>query len=196
MTLRVRLISPAWSEAGREARFDDEGPLDPRGLADARAAADELGAAPGAVYASPSRRCRETAEALGPAEVVVADVWAGCAMGRWRGRTLTELAGAEPEAVARWLADPAAAPHGGESVRELRARIGGVLDAAAGREAGGAGGRLVAVVEPDVVRAAVLHALALPDETFWRLDVRPLTVTELVGRAGRWNLLLGRAAGA
>jgi hypothetical protein len=35
-------------------------------------------------------------------------------------------------------------------------------------------------------------ALGLPLSVFWRLDVPPLTVTELSGRAGRWNLRLGR----
>lgn len=53
-------------------------------------------------------------------------------------------------------------------------------------------GRLIAVVEPDVVRAAVVHALGAGDTSFWRIDVRPLTATELSGRAGRWNVLLGR----
>lgn len=57
------------------------------------------------------------------------------------------------------------------------------------------GGRLLAVVEPAVVRAALLHALGLPMETFWRLDVAPLTLTELSGRSGRWNLLCGRPLG-
>nr|EIF93375.1 phosphoglycerate mutase [Streptomyces tsukubensis NRRL18488] len=42
-----------------------------------------------------------------------------------------------------------------------------------------------------MVRAAVVHALALPPEAFWRLDVPALTVTELSGREGRWNLRLG-----
>ncbi|GHJ93227.1 hypothetical protein SNE510_27460 [Streptomyces sp. NE5-10] len=45
-------------------------------------------------------------------------------MGRWCGRTLEEVAGAEAEAVSLWLSDPAAAPHGGESLREFRTLIG------------------------------------------------------------------------
>jgi hypothetical protein len=39
-------------------------------------------------------------------------------------------------------------------------------------------------------------ALGLPLSVFWRLDVPPLTVTELSGRAGRWNLRLGRPLAA
>ncbi|MEJ8643356.1 histidine phosphatase family protein [Streptomyces sp. MS1.HAVA.3] len=49
-----------------------------------------------------------------------------------------------------------------------------------------------AVVEQAVVRAAVVHALDLPAAAFWRLDVRPESVTTLTGRAGRWNLLVGQ----
>lgn len=108
-------------------------------------------------------------------------------MGRWRGRTLDEVAVAEPEAVGRWSADPSCAPHGGESVRDACARVGRWLDAL--RETDG---RTLAVVEPDVVRAAVVHAVGLPPWGFWRWDVAPLTATELSGRAGRWNVRLGR----
>ncbi|MGW4811202.1 hypothetical protein ACWEPB_06045 [Kitasatospora cineracea] len=42
---------------------------------------------------------------------------------------------------------------------------------------------------------ALQHALAEapsePAAAFWRLDVAPLTVTSLSGRAGRWNLHCG-----
>jgi broad specificity phosphatase PhoE len=53
-------------------------------------------------------------------------------------------------------------------------------------------GRVLAVTEPAVTRAAIVRALALPAEAFWRLDVAPLTLTELSGRSGRWNLRCGR----
>ncbi|MYX76775.1 histidine phosphatase family protein, partial [Streptomyces sp. SID3915] len=78
------------------------------------------------------------------------------------------------------------APHGGEAVRDVCARVGTWLDSVARLD-----GRTLAVVEPEVVRAAVLHALDLPVAAFWRIDVPPLTATELSGRAARWNLRLG-----
>ncbi|MCC3777961.1 histidine phosphatase family protein, partial [Streptomyces sp. UNOB3_S3] len=146
---------------------------------------------------APSRRCRETAAALGLSPEPAPGI-ADLAVGRWRGRSLDELAAAEPEAVAAWLADPAAAPHGGESVVALVGRVGAWLD---GLGSGNDGenddgdGRVLAVAEPAVVRAAVVHALALPPQAFWRLDVRPLTLTALSGRAGRWNLRCGEALG-
>ncbi|MGW7366285.1 histidine phosphatase family protein [Streptomyces sp. NPDC054841] len=185
MTVRVTLISPATSEALRDVRFDDDSSLDPAGIARAEAAAGALAPASHA-YTSPSLRCRRTAQALGLDAEPLTDL-AACAMGRWRGQTLDAVAAAEEEAVALWLGDPTAAPHGGESLRDVRIRVGAWLDTLHSRA-----GRIVTVAEPDVIRAAVIHALSAPDQTFWRLDVRPLTATELSGRAQRWNLRSGR----
>ncbi|MFC5029157.1 histidine phosphatase family protein [Streptomyces sp. DSM 41987] len=186
MTVRVFLVSSAESQAFAEARFDDgTSPLTDAGERRARAGAPGLPGATAYLTAS-SERCRRTAELLGitAGEQPPLRDWD---MGRWRGLRLDEVSAAEPEAVAGWLSDPAAAPHGGESLTELCERVGGWLD-------GGApdGGRVLAVAEPAVVRAAVVHAVGLPPQAFWRLDVLPLTVTELVGRAGRWNLRCGR----
>ncbi|MEV6975003.1 histidine phosphatase family protein [Kitasatospora sp. NPDC093806] len=187
MTVRVIFISPAIGDALRQARFDDDGPLDESGVRAARAAGPALPAADRHL-ASPSTRCRRTAEELGLTGVVAEEALRGCGMGRWRGRTLDEVAAEEPQAVLEWLADPEAAPHGGESVRELCARVGEWLD---GTAAAGPAGRLLVVAEPDVVRAAAVHALGVPAHAFWRLDVPPLATTGLTGRAGRWNLRLG-----
>ncbi|MEU8525513.1 MULTISPECIES: histidine phosphatase family protein [Streptomyces] len=190
MTVRLTLVAPAMNTALREARFDD-GPLEPAGRAAAAAvaAAGALRTEGARVRVSPSVRCRETADALGlggaaePREAL-----AGCAMGRWRGLRLDEVAAAEGPAVAAWLADPAAAPHGGESLRALRERVGAWVERLEP-------GWVVAVVEPDVLRAVVVHALGLDDAVLWRLDPRPLSVTHLTGRAGRWNLRLGEPLG-
>ncbi|MEU2715331.1 histidine phosphatase family protein [Streptomyces sp. NPDC007205] len=189
MTSRVLLVSPATSVSLRQARFDDGGSLDEAGTARARAAAGSLPAA-GRVAVSPGARCRETATALGLDGVPVPEL-AGLDVGRWRGRTLQEVGAAEPEAVGHWLTDPGCAPHGGESVQDLCARVARWLADAQAVE-----GRTVAVVEPEVVRAAAVDALGVPPTVFWRLDVPPLTVTELSGRAGRWNLRLGRPLAA
>ncbi|MFD8809287.1 histidine phosphatase family protein [Streptomyces sp. NPDC059597] len=189
MTSRVLLVSPASSPALRQARFyDGLGPLDASGAARARAAAGMLPRAE-RVVRSPGARCQETAGELGLGAAELPNL-ATLDAGRWRGRTLAEVGGAEPEALMRWLTDPESAPHGGESVHALCQRVGGWLESEVPADA-----RTLAVVEPDVVRAAVVHALVLPPETFWRLDVLPLTVTELSGRAGRWNLRLGRPLG-
>ncbi|MFI6008665.1 histidine phosphatase family protein [Streptomyces sp. NPDC051243] len=188
MTSRVTLISSAISLALREARFDDGCPLDATGLRHARAAAGALTAVD-RTWVSPSLRCRQTAEALGLDAAVVPEL-AGLDIGRWRGATLADVTAKEPEQVARWMADPSSAPHDGESVREFCDRIAAWLDSAARFD-----GRTVAVVDPEVIRAAAVRALGAPEPTFWRIDVPPLTATELSGRSGRWNLRLGQPLG-
>ena len=109
-------------------------------------------------------------------------------MGGWRGRTLAEVADAEPVAVSAWLSDPDFAGHGGESLRQLCDRVAGWLTRmAAGRGPGAGRRRTGRRPRRGGVRARV------PVDAFWRLDVPPLTATELSGRGGRWNLGLGRA---
>lgn len=185
MTSRLVLVSPATGPSLREARFDDGASLDEGGAARARAAAGSLPMT-ARVFVSPSARCRETAVALGLDGRDVPEL-AGLDVGRWRGRTLEEVVAAEPEVVRHWLDDPGYAPHGGESVADLFVRVGSWLETVAAVD-----GRTLAVVEPEVVRAVVVHALGLPLSAFRRLDVPPLTATEVSGRSGRWNLRLGR----
>ncbi|MFF9769086.1 histidine phosphatase family protein [Streptomyces sp. NPDC053086] len=186
MTSRVYLVSPATSASLRQARFDDGGgSIDDAGAVRARAAAGALPPA-ARVLVSPSVRCRETAAALGLEGTAVPEL-AGLDVGRWRGRTLDEVGTAEPEAVGHWLTDPDCAPHGGETVSDFCSRVADRLSDGSFTD-----GRTVAVVEPEVVRAMVMHVLGPPLSAFWRLDVPPLTVTELSGRAGRWNLRLGQ----
>ncbi|MER8068157.1 histidine phosphatase family protein [Streptomyces sp. NPDC094034] len=222
MTTRLMLISPAMDRALREARFPRTGEpadggaagdaLDALGLRQAEAVRETFPAT-ATTYVSPSARCRRTAEALG-LDAKPLPALAPCAMGGWQGRTLDEVAAAEPHAVASWLSDPASAPHGGESLLTLLARAAHWLDTLADGTPGDgtprddtpddgtprsgtpgdgtAGGRVIAVAEPDIIRACAVHALGATPAAFWRIDVRPLTATELSGRAGRWNLLSGR----
>jgi broad specificity phosphatase PhoE len=153
----MTLISPALGPSLREARFDDgTTSLGDDGTAQARTAAGTLCPAV-RVVTSPSVRCRETATALGLTADESPDELAGLRVGRWQGLTLGEVGRSEPEAVALWLGDPDSSPRGGESVRGLCLRIGRWLDAASRTD-----GHTIAVVEPDVVRAAVVHVLGPP----------------------------------
>ncbi|MFF1477723.1 histidine phosphatase family protein [Streptomyces sp. NPDC058301] len=185
MTVRVMLISPPADRYAREARVGDD------------AAAPDEGAvrrvkAAAAALPVPARRLKppsslyELADGLPTCDEPALTDWD---LGHWRGRRLDELSATDPTGVRAWLTDPAAAPHGGESLLALIARVGAWLDTLPA-----AGGRILAVASPAVVRAAVTHALTLPPASFWRLDVAPLTLTELSGRAGRWNLRCGRPA--
>ncbi|MEU8827714.1 histidine phosphatase family protein [Streptomyces sp. NPDC048636] len=182
--VRITLVTPAVNAALRQVRFDDA-PPDPSALRRAEAAAGALPHHDTSLTA-PSVRCRGTARALG-LDAAVTEELRDLDVGRWRGRSLDEVGRQTPEEMAAWLTDPAAAPHGGESLLELLERVGAWLSDRAGHEE-----RVLAVADPPVVRAALVHALGVPAATFWRLDTAPLTATELSGRAGRWNLRCGR----
>ncbi|MFF9349117.1 histidine phosphatase family protein [Streptomyces sp. NPDC014734] len=183
------LISPALNAALREARFDGDAPLDPAGARQAREAAAAVPSADRYVC-GPSERCAGTADALG-LRAAREPALRGWDMGRWAGRRLADVGADEPDAVSAWLADPSAAPHGGESLLAFCGRVGEWLESVPGPD-GGDRVRWVAVAEPAVVRASIVAALALPASAFWRLDVAPLTLTGLRGRSGRWNLECGR----
>ncbi|MGW3863741.1 histidine phosphatase family protein, partial [Streptomyces sp. NPDC005047] len=85
-----------------------------------------------------------------------------------------------------WLTDPDAAPHGGESVRGICRRTANWLSSLP-PEIDSA----LAIAEPAVLRAALIHALSEPTTAFWHLDVPPLSVVSLVWRGGRWSVQLG-----
>ncbi|MFG2218861.1 MULTISPECIES: histidine phosphatase family protein [unclassified Streptomyces] len=189
MAVQVMLISPALNAALREARFDGDVPLDAAGVRRAGAVAAAVPAADRYLH-GPSERCAGTADALG-LRTGPEPALHGWDLGRWSGRRLAAVSAAEPDAVSAWLTDPSAAPHGGESLLELCARAGRWLAALESAEDDG-DRRVLAVVEPAVVRAVTVGALALPVEAFWRLDVAPLTLTALSGRSGRWNLRCGQ----
>jgi broad specificity phosphatase PhoE len=177
---RLLLVRHASTDAVRAAAFGADEPLDAGG----RAAAARL-RLPRAdeVLVSPALRTRETAQACGLDVSRPEAALAECDFGRWAGLTLREVAEREPDAVAAWLNDPDAAPYGGESLSDVLARVRGWLAAQAALD-----GTAVAVTHAGVVKAAVVIALDAPPAAFWRIDVAPLSVTELHAHDGRWTV--------
>jgi len=174
MTSRVLLISHAATSATRHTAFPGDEPLTGTGTADP-VPRHRL------ALSAPEQRCRQTAALLGLSPILEPRL-RECDYGRWVGRTLDDLAAAEPSAVQEWLASPAAAPHGGESIVDLITRVAGWLDSQTEP------GRVVAVTHPSVIKAAVSHAVRGTPESFWRIDIAPLTRVGLTGRPGAWTL--------
>jgi broad specificity phosphatase PhoE len=166
---RIVLVSHAPTTATHRAAFPADEPLahpDRVGPAD-------LGRMSG-FRRGPEVRCAQTAAGLGwdcVADLALADL----DFGTWRGQDLND--------DMSWLADPTAAPHGGESVADVLARVSAWLDALRG-----SGERIAAVTHPAVVRAAVVHALGAPPQAFWRIDVTPLSFTRLSNNGAHWTL--------
>jgi broad specificity phosphatase PhoE len=181
MTPRLTLLCHASTDAVRRAAFPDDEPLDERGAAQAAAAADRLRPTDRS-WTSSALRARQTATALrlpAAADAALRD----CDFGRWTGLRLVDLQAHEPAAVASWLADPAAAPHGGESILDVMRRVAAWLDER--RQDIGHG---IAVTHPAVIRAAVVHVIGAPPQAFWRIDVEPLSCTDLRRNGDRWTL--------
>jgi broad specificity phosphatase PhoE len=186
----VRLLAAAASPALRRGVFGGDDDLDEGGLRAALALCQadtaDLGGRADVWICAPSQAALQTARALGhddPAhdDPVVEKALADPGFGTWTGLGLGDVAGQDPAGLQAWLSDPTAAPHGGESLAQIRQRAGGWLDQQAGQ-------RTLAVAHPVVVRAALTHALGLPDAAVWQLDVAPLSLTRLTHRTGRWHV--------
>ena len=181
MTSRLKLVCHGSTAALRGAAFAGDEPLDETGLRETAALASRLGHAD-RYLTSPALAARQTADAL-QFSAVKEPLLRGCDYGRWTGRSFADVQAGEPEAAAQWLRDPAAAPHGGESLAEVLKRTAAWLDAQTNFIGG-----TVAVTHPAVIRAAVIHAIGAPPQSFWRIDIAPLSLTRLSGRGGRWTL--------
>jgi broad specificity phosphatase PhoE len=178
---RLLLVRHAATSATRTAAFPADEPIEARA---AEAAARLHDALPrrAVVVASPALRCRQTAAAA-RFETIGEPLIAECDFGRWAGRTLRELHAETPGDVGAWMRHPDAAPHGGESLTAFAARVARWLAREAGDD-----GTTVAITHGGVVKAAVVHALGAPLDAFWRIDVAPLTISELHAHDGRWTV--------
>jgi broad specificity phosphatase PhoE len=179
MAVRLDLLAHGATAANRGLRFPDDEALDASASLEPPRRAKPYDV----VLCAPARAAVETARALG-FEAEVEPSLRDCDYGHWRGLGLKHVADREPEAFAAWLADPAAAPHGGESLAELVERTSAWLSTVSARR-----GAVLAITHAAVVRAAVVNALAAPASAFWRIDVAPLSLARLSGHAGRWNLV-------
>jgi len=177
-TARLVLVSHGMTAALRAARFPADEPLEDHALEAVRAAAGRL-RPPDRALCDGTARTMQTAHALGLSPTVEPAL-ADLDVGRWRGLALDQVPPAELQA---WTTDPAAAPHGGESVDGLLGRAAGWLSEVAADP-----GRTVAITHPAVIRAVLVTALGAERTAFWRIDVPPLTATSLHGRSGRWTL--------
>lgn len=179
MPTRLTLICHGATAATRSGAFPADEPLEERALARATALKPAIRRADRA-WTSPALRARQTAAALG-LDAVVEPALRDADHGRWAGRRLEEVQAEEPEGVIAWLADPDAAPHGGEALSALLRRAAGWLDVRAGD-----GGHGVVVTHAAMIRGVLLHVLEAPASSFWRIDIAPLGLTELSHDGRRW----------
>ncbi|QIY76102.1 histidine phosphatase family protein [Streptomyces sp. RLB1-33] len=183
MSVRLTFMCATAGDTSRNAVFGD-GLLSERGLREARIVGATLPPYSLAIRA-PSNRCAQVADALG-LNATLEPALRDFDYGTWRGRAVGEVTADDPYGYGAWLTDPDAAPHGGESVRQLCRRTANWLS----RVPPGTGDALT-ITEPAIIRAALVHALSAPTTAFWHFDVPPLSTISLTLRGDHWNVRPG-----
>lgn len=193
----VRHGEPDYPEDQIYARTDDPG-LTPKGHAQAQALAtwvkDEK---IGAVYVSPTRRTRETAEPVEAALGTKARVEPRLEerfFGVWEGKYFDEIRDEDPDGFIRWKTDPIGfAPEGGETIVDLSCRVEKALDEIREHNRGS---RAVLVAHVGTIRAALCTALKVPLEEYRRFHITPGSVVRVdYGRRQANLMYLGLVPG-
>lgn len=175
--VRLTLVSHAMTSALSAGRFPIDEALNGLGHRQVIGAADVGPVA--RAYCGPEKRTRQTAELLG-LDADIDQRLSDLDFGAWRGKTLEAI---DPAELAIWLTDPRTAPHGGESVVDLMCRVRDWLGSITSKQS-----RITAVTHPAVVRAAIMLTLDATANSFWRIDIEPVSSTLLHFRGGAWTL--------
>lgn len=185
MATRLTLICHARTVAQKLGRFPQDEPIE-------MAWQSSTGSLSGhfktlaQLLSAPEARTRQTALLFGT-EMDIAPALRDCDFGRWQGHRIDDLQAHEPEALNTWLTDSMSAPHGGESIADVCARVSAWLETLR------TPGHVVAITHPFVIRAAIVYALQCPTTAFNAIDIEPLSMTELSFN-GRWRLRMERTA--
>ncbi|WP_322780070.1 bifunctional RNase H/acid phosphatase [Frankia sp. Cas4] len=120
-----------------------------------------------AVYCSPLKRARQTADALGRDYVVDDDV-RETDFGTWEGLTFGEVRQRFPEELNAWLADPSVPPPGGESILDTVGRVTAARDRIC---AAHPGARILVVSHVTPIKALTQLALDASPAVLYRLHL-------------------------
>ena len=90
-------------------------------------------------------------------------------VGEWEGRSYLEIKKAQPDVYKVWCTDPIRnrAP-GGESIQDVFERVGRDLEKLINEHAGK---KIVLLTHAGVIRSAIISALGMPLDNFWRISV-------------------------
>jgi alpha-ribazole phosphatase len=177
---RLWLIRHAPVAAGRGIIHSPEAPADVSDIAAFAALAAVL-PAEARSFASPARRTRDTAAALGLA-ARPAPAFREQDFGAWTGRRHRDLEAEGGETYrAFWAAAATNAPPGGESFVGQITRVRAGLDALPA-------GDVVLVVHSGTIRAALAVALDLDPAAALRFAIDPLSLTRIDRLSGGWRV--------
>jgi len=181
MSMRLHLLCVASTPSIRSASFPSNDPLDTQGR---KALEVFTGTLPpfDKTWISPQVSAVQTAEILG-LSAEMNPMLRDCDFGRWAGRSPADVQTSEPDALATWLRDPTAAPHGGESFADVVNRIQAWMDGLLL-----ASGSTLAITHPTIVRAAIVSALGAGPHASRHIDIAPLSRAKLSSDGRRWTL--------
>jgi probable phosphoglycerate mutase len=185
---RLIVVRHGETRLTRQRRYSgrDDVPLTPHGIAQAHATATRvvaLAPAVTAVVSSPLARCTRTAELVAaaagaasgsPVPVTTDPDLIECDFGAWEGLTFAEVRQRWPGEMSAWLADPAVAPPGGESFRQVAARV---SRAVARLREHQPGDTVVMVSHVSPIKLLLRDALAAGDALLHRLYLDPAGVS-------------------
>jgi broad specificity phosphatase PhoE len=181
MAPRVTLICHATTRALRAATFGGDDPIDDVGRAKAERLKGTLRRFDQCLT-SPALRARQTAETLG-LTATVDERLRDCDFGRWTGLKFSQVIVREPRKLMSWMSNPSSAPHGGEPIPQVMERVAAWLS-----EPGRDKVHTVAITHAAVIRAAIVFVIQAQLQSFWRIDVTPLSLTDLRTNGRRWVL--------
>ncbi len=155
-------------------------PLTDVGVQQAAAAAKRLASAGlGVIVTSPLLRAAATAQevaAVTGAAVVTDDGFRETDFGAWEGLTFAEVRERWPSEVTTWLADPDAAPPGGESFTDVSTRVTAALHRVlADRD----GQRVLIVSHVTPIKTLVAAALLAPPAALFRMHLDLAALCEI-----------------
>lgn len=183
---RLVLVRHGVTDFTTQHRLDGRGgsnpPLNAAGRAQARAAAAAVTAlversaqGPVTVVSSSLRRAQETGQAVADALGVVCEEdrdWDEQGFGDWDGRSMGELVDEVGEELRLLRSDLDYRRRGGESRREVDARVGAALGRAVAR-----GGTVVVATHRIVLMSVLARLLGMDHERAWSLATAPASVT-------------------
>ncbi|HBM3286091.1 TPA: histidine phosphatase family protein [Klebsiella michiganensis] len=181
MRASLTLICQGETAASRGSHFPCDDPLEAREWQRARQLQSSV-ARYHRVWFAPDAAARQTAAALSLHGTPVTEL-AEPDYGIWAGRPVREVMMQDAEAFQAWL--EGAAPPGGESRAQLLARCGSWLAKHVDIR-----GRHCAIAPAAAIRATIVDVLGAPLHSFARIDIHPLSITELRSDGRRWNLCL------
>ncbi|RCV50429.1 bifunctional RNase H/acid phosphatase [Marinitenerispora sediminis] len=181
---RLLLLRHGQTPLSAEQRFAGVGDiaLTDTGHEQAEAVARRLAEHAGSVdviASSPLRRAADTAAAVAKELALPVEEVEGLRetdFGEWEGLTFAEARERWPRELNRWLADPAAAPPGGESFAAVGRRVAAARDALLARHQG----RTVLVVtHVTPIKVLVQQAMLAPPQALYRMHLDVASLTEV-----------------